>query len=148
MHLTVGVKTNVIVSDLTYVNVAGKWHYICNLIDLYNREIVGFSVGKYKTAGLVKKAFDKSHIAFKKMLIFHTDRGKEFDNALIEGFIKQHSLIRSLSKKGNGDCELFFTHDLRLECFAMEEDCIPIRLFDENDEEYSFPKDVDVLYCK
>ena len=33
----------IVVSDLTYVNVAGKWHYICLLINLFNREIVGYS---------------------------------------------------------------------------------------------------------
>ncbi|MDQ0300403.1 transposase InsO family protein [Salibacterium salarium] len=31
----------VIVSDLTYVRVQQKWHYICVLVDLYNREIIG-----------------------------------------------------------------------------------------------------------
>jgi len=35
----------IVVSDLTYVNVAGKWHYICLLINLFNREIVGYSAG-------------------------------------------------------------------------------------------------------
>ena len=32
-------KLDVVVSDLTYVNVQGKWNYICLIIDLYNREI-------------------------------------------------------------------------------------------------------------
>ena len=35
----------VVVSDLTYVNVAGKWNYICLLVDLYNREIIGYAAG-------------------------------------------------------------------------------------------------------
>ena len=35
----------IVVSDLTYVNVSGKWHYICLLINLFNREIVGYSAG-------------------------------------------------------------------------------------------------------
>ena len=30
-----------IVSDLTYVRVNGQWNYICLLIDLFNREIMG-----------------------------------------------------------------------------------------------------------
>ena len=47
----------VIISDLTYVKVAGKWCYICLLVNLFNREIVGFSVGKNKTANLVYEAF-------------------------------------------------------------------------------------------
>ena len=29
---------DVVVSDLTYVNVDGYWNYICLLLDLYNRE--------------------------------------------------------------------------------------------------------------
>lgn len=40
---------DVVVSDLTYVSVAGKWHYICLLIDLWNREIIGWSVGRHKS---------------------------------------------------------------------------------------------------
>lgn len=34
---------DVVVSDLTYVRVNGKWHYICLMLDLHNREIVGYS---------------------------------------------------------------------------------------------------------
>ena len=36
----------VVVSDLRYVNVRGKWNYICILIDIFNREIVGYAAGK------------------------------------------------------------------------------------------------------
>lgn len=46
----------VVVSDLTYVRVAGKWHYVCLFVDLFNREILGFSIGPRKTAALVYKA--------------------------------------------------------------------------------------------
>ena len=40
----------VVVSDLTYVNTQGKWNYICILIDLHNREIIGSAAGKNKTS--------------------------------------------------------------------------------------------------
>ena len=46
---------DVIVSDLTYVNVAGKWNYICLILDLYNREIVGYAAGRNKTASFYIK---------------------------------------------------------------------------------------------
>ena len=49
-------RMKVIVSDSTYVNVAGKWNYICLMLDLYNREIVGYAAGKHKDANLVRKA--------------------------------------------------------------------------------------------
>ncbi len=42
-----------VVSDLTYVRVAGQWNYICLLIDLFNREIIGHSCGRAKDAKLV-----------------------------------------------------------------------------------------------
>ncbi|MBB5174428.1 putative transposase, partial [Texcoconibacillus texcoconensis] len=48
-------ELKVIVSDLTYVRVQQKWHYICVLIDLYNREIIGHSAGPRKDAALVQR---------------------------------------------------------------------------------------------
>lgn len=47
----------VVVSDLTYVRVDGKWNYICVLLDLSNRQIIGSAVGKSKSAQIVKSAF-------------------------------------------------------------------------------------------
>ena len=94
-------RNEVIVSDLTYVKVNGKWNYICILIDLFNREIVGWSVGNHKTSELVKWAFDNSELDFDKILIFHTDRGMEFKNEMIDSFLDKHGIIRSLSRKGS-----------------------------------------------
>ena len=67
----------VIVSDLTYVDVNGKWCYICIIIDLNNREIIGNSVGNKKDFGLVYKAFTTIKSSLKNISIFHTDRGTE-----------------------------------------------------------------------
>jgi len=46
----------VIISDLTYVKVDSSWCYVCLIIDLFNREIVGYSSGRHKNALLVEKA--------------------------------------------------------------------------------------------
>ena len=40
----------VVVSDLTYVRVNNRWNYICVLLDLFNREIIGYSAGAKKDA--------------------------------------------------------------------------------------------------
>lgn len=90
----------VIVSDLTYVKVMNKWHYICLIINLYNREIMGFSSGKYKTAQLVYEAFLNSTLQLSKVKIFHTDRGNEFKNKLINELLTVFNIKRSLSHKG------------------------------------------------
>ncbi len=93
-------KNEVIVSDLTYVQVNGKWNYICLLIDLFNREIIGHSVGTKKDASLVYQAFMQSNRCLKNMQIFHTDRGNEFNNKTIDKLLLAFNITRSLSKKG------------------------------------------------
>ena len=93
-------ELDVVISDLTYVNVCGKWNYICLLVDLYNREIVGFAAGKTKSAELVYKAFLNSTCPLDRINIFHTDRGNEFKNKIIEEVLTTFDIKRSLSKKG------------------------------------------------
>ena len=90
----------VIVSDLTYVKVAGKWHYICVFIDLFNREIVGYSAGSRKNAALVSSAISTIKHDLRDVQMFHTDRGKEFDNQLIDEVLDGFDIERSLRMKG------------------------------------------------
>lgn len=93
-------QQEVVVSDLTYVRVSGKWNYVCILIDLFNREIIGYSAGPQKDAMLVYQAFTRINENLSKISIFHTDRGSEFKNNVIEGLIETFNIQRSLSKKG------------------------------------------------
>ena len=93
-------KLDVIVSDLTYVNVNGKWNYICILLDLYNREIIGYSAGANKDKYIVYKAFANVKYPLDNINILHTDRGNEFKNSMIDNLLKTFNISRSLSKKG------------------------------------------------
>lgn len=90
----------VVVSDLTYVRVAGRWHYVCLIVDLFNREIIGHSAGPHKNALLVYQAFASIKHPLNAISIFHTDRGCEFKNNVIDGVIETFEITRSLSKKG------------------------------------------------
>jgi len=90
----------VIVSDLTYVRVGNRWNYICTIIDLFNREIIGYSCGENKDAKLVLKAFSSINHPFDKIKVFHTDRGSEFKNKAIDDLLETFSVDRSLSRKG------------------------------------------------
>jgi len=89
-----------VVSDLTYVRVGAKWQYICILLDLHNREIIGYSSGAHKDAALVHSAFASVRINLTHIQMFHTDRGSEFDNSLIDGLLDTFNINRSLSLKG------------------------------------------------
>lgn len=93
-------KNEVIVSDLTYIQVNGQWNYICLLIDLFNREIIGYSVDTKKDTSLVHQAFMQSNRCLKDIQIFHSDRGNEFNNKIINKLLLAFNITRSLSKKG------------------------------------------------
>ena len=73
-----------VVVDLTYVRVDKKQHYICVFVDLYNREIVGFSTGENKDALLVYRALSSIKGNLHTIKMFHTDRGREFKNEVID----------------------------------------------------------------
>lgn len=90
-----------LVSDLTYVRVDDRWAYTCLLLDLYNREIIGHSAGSYKDARLVKAAFASMDANLFDVDVFHSDRGSEFDNMSLDGFLDFFGIRRSLSRKSN-----------------------------------------------
>lgn len=92
-------QIEVIISELTYVRVAGKWNYVCILIDLFNREIIGYSAGPKKDAMHIYQAFSRINANLNDISIFYTDRGSEFENNVIEGLIEIFDIKRSLSQK-------------------------------------------------
>ena len=91
----------VCVSGLTYVRVGNKWCYVCLIIDLNNREIIGYSVGDKKDSKLVEEALYSIKYPLKQIELFHTDRGLEFCNKQIKEILSILGIRRSLSNKGN-----------------------------------------------
>jgi transposase InsO family protein len=90
----------VVVSDLTYVKVNSKWHYVCLLLDLSSREIIGHAAGRRKDASLIRTAFYRIKADLRRVRIFHTDRGSEFKNEVIDSIVSAFGIERSLSAKG------------------------------------------------
>lgn len=94
-------KLEVAVSNLTYVRVGGRWNYVCTIIDLYNREIIGYSAAANKNAELIETALLRCNYSLKFINIFHSDRGNEYDNTLIDNILNTFKIDRSLSRNGN-----------------------------------------------
>lgn len=90
----------VVVSDLTYISLNKKWHYICLIVELSHREIIGYSVGKYKDADLVTNALYSIKTDLRKIEYFHTDHGKEFKNGELDRIFRAFDIKRSLSRPG------------------------------------------------
>jgi transposase InsO family protein len=90
-------------SDITYVRVGNTWCYLCVIIDLYNREIIGWSFeNNMKTQMVIaalKRALKKR--GYPKGIIFHSDRGVQFACTEFRELLKELEFKQSMSRKGN-----------------------------------------------
>lgn len=80
----------------------GRWNYVCLLVDLYNREIVGHAAGEpRKTSDLVKSAFATLKIfpAFRHRGAVY-GQGRRVRKRAIDEMLEVFGIERSLSRKG------------------------------------------------
>jgi len=91
------------VGDITYVETQEGWLYLAVVIDLYSRQVVGWSMNKRMKATLVNDALLMAIWKRKpaKGLIWHTDRGSQYASHSHREILNQHSVIQSMSRKGN-----------------------------------------------
>ena len=108
------------VTDITYIATAQGWLYLCVVIDLYARKVIGWSMSKRIKQELVCAALLMTlwHRGFPKGVIVHSDRGSQYCAKSYQQLMKQHNLLCSMSGKGccydNAPCESFF-HTLKVE---------------------------------
>lgn len=102
------------VSDITYVWTDEGWLYLAVVIDLFNRQVVGWSMRKRLATKLVIDAFKMAIWRRRPApgLIFHSDRGSQYCSALFRKTLKAYGVLSSMSKKGdcwdNAPAESFF----------------------------------------
>ena len=108
------------VGDLTYIPTQEGWLYLAVVIDLYSRQVVGWSMSSRMKAELVNKAFLMAIWRRNpaKGLIWHTDRGSQYASESHRRILGNHCIIQSMSRKGdcwdNAVAESFF-HTLKTE---------------------------------
>lgn len=93
-------KAGYIVSRRKIGRVNKKWNYVCLLVDLFNREIIGYSAGPNKDAPLVYRTLARVKSKLDDITLFHTDRGNKFKNKIIDEVLDTFKIKRSLSMKG------------------------------------------------
>ena len=102
------------VSDYTYVATAEGWLYLCVILDLANREVVGWSMSSYLGTDTLLKAFWSAVHKCQpgEGLIFHSDRGVQYASGRFRRVLKSCRLVQSMSRKGdcwdNAPAESFF----------------------------------------
>ena len=88
------------VGDVTYLKVGGQWRYLATVMDRYSRRLLGWSLGKERTAALARRAL---HHALRerrpeRMPIFHSDRGVEYISTSYRQTLKQSGMTQSVNR--------------------------------------------------
>jgi putative transposase len=89
--------------DITYIWTRQGWMYLAVVLDLFNREIAGWSMRKRITKDIVTEALTMAvkRKRPQKGLIFHSDRGSQYASHKFRKLLKEHHFIQSMSGKGN-----------------------------------------------
>jgi putative transposase len=104
----------VYVGDITYIGTDEGWLYLATVVDLFNREVVGWSMDSTMTRKLIVDAFnaavDKENP--EEGLIFHSDRGVQYASYEYQDLLRGNGFLQSMSAKGccydNACAETFF----------------------------------------
>lgn len=93
----------VYVSDITYVWTNEGWLYLAVILDLFSRQIVGWSLNSRMSRKLVMDALRMAIWRRQPApgLLFHSDRGSQYCSVDFQKMLKANSMVSSMSRKGN-----------------------------------------------
>ena len=90
-------------ADITYNWTDEGWLYLAVVLDLFNREIVGWSIKPRMTADIVTDALTMAWFRRKPAagLIHHSDRGSQYASHEFQTKLVAYGMVCSMSRKGN-----------------------------------------------
>jgi len=103
------------VTDITYIRTGEGWLYLCVVLDLFSKKVVGWSMDTIQDRNLVLRAVlmalwqreDRS-----QPVVLHSDHGTQFTCEEYQQFLVGHNLVSSMSAVGhcgdNAAAEGFF----------------------------------------
>ena len=103
-----------LVGDVTYIRTAGGWLYLATVIDLFNREVVGYSMANHMRASLIAAAVDMAirNGRVASGAVFHSDRGSQYTSQEFAKCLGRHGMRGSMGRTGvcwdNAVAESFF----------------------------------------
>jgi len=91
------------VADITYVPTAEGWLFVAAVMDLYSRQILGWSVWESLAARGALQALARALVkrGYPRGVIHHSDRGIQYACADYRRELQRHGLVASMSRKGN-----------------------------------------------
>ena len=91
--------------DITYIHTDEGWLFLAVVIDLFSRQVVGWSLREEITRDIVidalRMAWFKRHPIKDAGLIFHSDRGSQYASGDFTDVLKEYGITPSMSRRGN-----------------------------------------------
>ncbi len=114
------------VSDVTYYKFNNSQFFICAVIDLFSRKVVGYKIGLNNSTQLVKSTVKFAYETRKpnSNLLLHTDRGSNYRSKTFFEYLKSvnitHSYSRAYVPYDNSVVESFFATLKREELYRRK----------------------------
>ncbi len=114
------------VSDVTCFRFNSKNYYVCVILDLFSRMVVGYRIGKVNSTQLVRSTFQMAYEERCPMepLIFHTDRGSNYHSKTFCALLRSLGVTQSFSRAhipyDNSVMEAFFSNLKREELYRTK----------------------------
>ncbi|MFZ1447261.1 MAG: DDE-type integrase/transposase/recombinase, partial [Candidatus Microthrix parvicella] len=90
------------VGDITQIDTWAGPGYLATVIDLFNREVVGWAIADHHRADLICDAIRmaKRNKRIKRRAIFHSDRGSEYTSRQFRRCLKEARMRPSMGRVG------------------------------------------------
>ena len=112
-------------TDVTQFKVKDKKIYLSPIMDLYNNEIVAYSISLHPDLAQTREMLEElsERLPQGAKPILHSDQGWQYQHAIFQRYLKEHNITQSMSRKGNcmdnGAMECFFGR-LKVEMYYGE----------------------------
>ncbi|MEJ5996636.1 IS3 family transposase [Pedobacter sp. Du54] len=91
------------VTDVTEFSVSGKKLYLSPILDLFNGEIISYSLSERPNFEQITEMLKKGLAKVQKhgKLILHSDQGWQYQMRAYRNMLKNYGIVQSMSRKGN-----------------------------------------------
>ena len=114
----------VVTGDITYIRTNRGWVYLAIVMDLYNLEVIGYSISQSMDSELVRNAMGNAlaKTGGLRGAVFHSDRGCQYNSESYKRMLRENGITQSMSRAGcpydNACSESFFATAKR-ECLYL-----------------------------
>ena len=92
-----------LVTDVTEFHICGRKIYLSPVLDLYNREIIGYSISSQPNMEMLRRMMSRTFPKLPKTgkILLHSDQGSLYQSGAYQCLLKERGITQSMSRKAN-----------------------------------------------